>query len=159
MLLIQVAVSVNVACRPWQPQSDGTELTSCNLLWWKYLWKWLLSPQQSQTEDTELSPCYLSWWKYMWMWLVGLRQPQTEGTELLPLDATYLNGSICKSGLSVHYSHRAITMKLILACRSTIVTATSPCNLLCGSTYESGLSVQDRQAFFTNTFTRISSRG
>ena len=45
------------------------------------------------------------------------------------LHATYSGGSICESGLSVHDSHRAITMLLILvevsvkvACRSTTAT-------------------------------------
>ena len=58
-LLILVEVSVKVACRSTQSQTAATEPSPCNLLWWKYLWKWLVGPRQSQTEGTEPSPCYL----------------------------------------------------------------------------------------------------
>ena len=76
------------------------------------------------------------------MWLVGPRQPQTEGTELP--DATYLSGSICLSGLSVHESqdcsHVATSMLLFpvevsakvavsLLQPQTAITELTPCYL------------------------------
>ena len=86
-----------------------------------------LAQRQSQTEGTELPPCYLSWWKYLCKWLVGPHsyslQPQSHH------HGTLFGESTCESCLSVHDSHRAISMLLILvevsvnvACWSTTAT-------------------------------------
>ena len=81
MLLILVAVSVKVTCQSSTAIDCSRRATSMirpwYLLWWKYPWKWLVSPLY-----------------------INRLQP------LSYLHATYFGESICESGLPVHDSHR-----------------------------------------------------
>ena len=118
MLLILVEVSVKVACRSTTGRhrlqhratySGGSicesGLLTCNLLWWKYLWKWFVGPQ------SYLHVTYFGWS----ICVNSLSVHDSHRLKALSyLYATYLSGSICKRGLPVHDSHRAISMLLIL---------------------------------------------
>ena len=99
---------------------------------------WLVGLRQPQTKSTELRPCYLSQWKYLCKWLVGphryKRQPQSHH------HATYPGGSTCKSGLSVHDSHRL---------QPQSHHHVTYCG---GSTCEIGLSVHDSHRLKTQSY-------
>ena len=64
---VLVEVYVNVACLSTTATDCSIQLPPYYSFLWKYLSKWLVSPQQPQTVATELSTCNLFQWKYLWM--------------------------------------------------------------------------------------------